>query len=344
MKIFALLCFPLVETVFLASSRPCFPAMLPRPSGSSPVTFVPDDRSNRNRPDDLVMHLRGGLSEIYKPRVVSVHDLHGWKNVSEDDAQYDYDYVSSKKDGRLSDLFQVSSEKGNLKESVGAKNDIPFADHQHLIDMLRENRRLLQSCKALRSRAVDDETKSSLDLRIAQLESAWNAYVKVNPTAANWQNVLLRPTDAEEENVRLVPVTFMVQCNSTKVGDEIVVSGDVEELGNWRESCAVVLRTCPETFPRWTATVLLRASECIEYKYAIRRRQGEDPAAPGILVWEGHMGNRGVKVPRRAHVIEDELIEDEQLSDNWRAPRFLRMHRVDSSELFLEPEYAMVFD
>ena len=33
-----------------------------------------------------------------------------------------------------------------------------------------------------------------------------------------------------------------------------------------------------------------------------------------------------------------------QLSDNWRAPRFLRMHRVDSSELFLEPEYAMVFD
>uniref|UniRef100_A0A7S0MER2 CBM20 domain-containing protein n=1 Tax=Cryptomonas curvata TaxID=233186 RepID=A0A7S0MER2_9CRYP len=304
---------------------------------------VYSDRPNRlQHSSSIVMHLRGGSSMFKQPRVLSVHDLNGWKNITKKE-------VDSKAIGPTISVREIGTgqtvgQKGLKRSNSGIKgNGAPFADHERLIEMLRENRQLLQSCKSLRARATDDETKCSLDLRIAELESAWNSYLKVNPAAENWQNVLLRSA-SDDGKVRLVPVTFRVECNTTKVGDEIVLSGDAEELGNWRESCAVVMRTDPSTFPKWSTTVLLRACECIEYKYAIRRREGEDPAAPGIVVWEGHMGNRGFKVPRRAHLVQDVLIEAEQFTDNWRSPRFLRMHRIDSSELYLEPEYAMVCD
>jgi hypothetical protein len=351
---------------------------------------VYSDRSNRlQHSASIVMHLRGGSSMFKQPRVISVHDFNGWKNITKQE-------LDSKVIGPTTSVREIGTgqTKGLKRSNSGIKgNGIPFAEHERLIEMLRENRQLLQSCKSLRSRATDDETRCSLDLRVAELESAWNSYLKVNPAAENWQKVLLRSA-SEDGKVRLVPVTFRVECNTTKVGDEIVLSGDAEELGNWRESCAVVLRTDPSTFPKWSTTVLLRACECIEYKYAIRRREGEDPAAPGIVVWEGHMGNRGFKVPRRAHLVQDVLIEAEQVlllpprnpspfarlgirkkgksesrglptlyagshaaahhprhrprasqfTDNWRKPRFLRMHRIDSSELYLEPEYAMVCD
>ena len=316
-----LLCLPVVQTVFLTSSNAGYHQIFRSGAPSrNPMLLNSDDRSVLAGTEGAVMHLRGGVSGMYKPRVISVHDFSGWKNVSDDDSFAADSRMEVAEARRLPEKSQATREKNGVKRVSLARNDVPFSDHEHLIDMLRQNRQLLQSCKSLRSRATDDETRSTLDLRIAELESAWAAYVKVNPTAANWQNVLLRSSESEEEQIRLVPVTFVVECNSTKVGDEIVVSGDVEELGNWRESCTVVLRTDPRTFPKWSTTVLLRASDCVEYKYAIRRREGEDPAAPGILVWEGHMGNRGFKVPRRAHVIEDVLIEAEQVRACPNAP------------------------
>jgi hypothetical protein len=269
-------------------------------------SFSLHSSSRLEHSSSFVMHLRGGSSMFKQPRVLSVHDLNGWKNVTINEA-----------DSKVA--LQTPFVRGLKKSSSGIKGNIPFADQERVIEMLRENRQLLQSCKSLRSRAADDETRCSLDLRIAELESAWNSYLKVNPAAENWQGVLLRSA-SEDGKIRLVPVTFRVECNTTKVGDEIVLCGDSDELGNWRESCAVVLKTDASSFPKWSTTVLLQACECIEYKYAIRRREGEDPAAPGIVVWEGHMGNRGFKVPRRAHLVQDVLIEAEQVLPPPTAP------------------------
>ena len=282
------------------------------PDRSNRLHYYSNFRSNcLQHSSSIVMHLRGGSSMFKQPRVISVHDLNGWKNITKIEA--DSKVIGPTTSVRDTGSGQTAVQKGvKRSNSIIKENGAPFSDHERLIEMLRENRQLLQSCKSLRARATDDESRCSLDLRIAELESAWNSYLKVNPAAEDWQSVLLRSAP-EDGKVKLVPVTFYVECNTTKIGDEIVLSGDAEELGNWRKSCAVVMRTDPSTFPKWSTTVLLRAYECIEYKYAIRRREGEDPAAPGVIVWEGHMGNRGFKVPRRAHLVQDVLIEAEQV-------------------------------
>jgi hypothetical protein len=77
-----------------------------------------------------------------------------------------------------------------------------------------------------------------------------------------------------------MPIDLWLECvcDSTVLGEEVAVVGNVPILGSWCPEHAIALETSPESFPRWTLRQPLRIEEepaklsaCLEYKYIIRR-------------------------------------------------------------------------
>lgn len=63
----------------------------------------------------------------------------------------------------------------------------------------------------------------------------------------------------------LVPVTFQVRDNTTVFGQDVYVTGNKTELGNWNTATAIKLSGT--SWPLWTTTVKLVAGSTFEYKY-----------------------------------------------------------------------------
>jgi len=222
--------------------------------------------------------------------------------------------------------------------------------------LAQRNRLLVQRAKILRLQSVDPSTHKKIDEKIAQLEAAWNAYAQISPletqeslTAVPMEVKAVSSLVSEEDEMRAnkkrVPVTFTVSCNYTDVGDQLLLIGDQPELGSWNPLASVLMTTTPTMYPLWQATVDLPAGEVIEYKYAI--------GTPGMLMgqydvkeWEAHMGNRIFKVPRKANERKEEFVIPDHLhgeNPDHRSPHFVHMQRMDSTDCFMDPEYACVF-
>lgn len=86
--------------------------------------------------------------------------------------------------------------------------------------------------------------------------------------------------------VCLVPVTFQVRDNTTVFGQDVYVTGNKTELGNWNTASAIKLSGT--SWPLWTTTVKLLAGSTFEYKYLKKGVQA--------LQWETGT-NRSFKVP-----------------------------------------------
>lgn len=105
---------------------------------------------------------------------------------------------------------------------------------------------------------------------------------------------------AVDENAEsLIPVTFTINNAVTKWGQNIYISGNCAELGNWDPNIAVGPATCPN-YPVWTLTSYLAPGKTIEFK-AIKKDE------TGNVVWqEGH--NHTYTVPETG---------EGQVSINW---------------------------
>ncbi|MBW3089153.1 alpha-amylase family glycosyl hydrolase [Bifidobacterium miconisargentati] len=112
------------------------------------------------------------------------------------------------------------------------------------------------------------------------------------------QDVVLTTAQSEVSNaiayhVLTAPqtaVTFTVTDTSTSYGDQVYLTGNVPELGNWStdSSQAVGPLVCPE-YPTWFGMASVPAGTTIEYKYFVKK-------ADGTIVWEGG-GNHKYTVP-----------------------------------------------
>lgn len=75
-----------------------------------------------------------------------------------------------------------------------------------------------------------------------------------------------------------IPVTFTVTNATTALGQNIYISGNVAELGNWAPANAAGPAACPN-YPAWQLTVSLPAGKSIEFK-AIKKDSS------GNVVWQ----------------------------------------------------------
>lgn len=85
------------------------------------------------------------------------------------------------------------------------------------------------------------------------------------------------------------PVTFTIHNATTYLGQQVYITGNINELGNWNTSIARGPASCPN-YPTWTVTINnLPADRTIEFK-AIKKD------GSGNVVWEGG-SNRTYTVP-----------------------------------------------
>ncbi|MBI2398517.1 MAG: IPT/TIG domain-containing protein [Xanthomonadales bacterium] len=92
---------------------------------------------------------------------------------------------------------------------------------------------------------------------------------------------------------RLVPVTFTVNnAAPTNPGDQIYLTGDTLELGNWSATASGAvgaMLTTAGTYPNWWLTVAVPAGRTLQFKF-LRIR------ADGSVTWENG-GNHSVSTP-----------------------------------------------
>jgi hypothetical protein len=221
-------------------------------------------------------------------------------------------------------------------------------------------RELMEGCKKLHGTTMDPGLKRKLELRISDLELAEEIMKKIpkhldpaDYTQHDRFNIerVEYQLDAVEYSVgsilpksgdqACVKVTFVLKCEATEIGDKVLLTGECEELGWWDVHKALQLTTDEDTFPYWSVTVDLKAGEMVAYKFLIGKPSDMQGIYSSVL-WEGHMGNRELKVGRntqKPQVVEDEFIRAEEHCGNIAdsmSPGFVHMH----SNAFLDPEYV----
>ena len=88
---------------------------------------------------------------------------------------------------------------------------------------------------------------------------------------------------------------FEQECNKTKDGDSLFVTGEIQELGNWDLNKSQELFTGKENFPKfpnWKSNpicVTYKDKLSLEYKYFIKKKNGEEK-------WENFDGNRKIEI------------------------------------------------
>ncbi|MNZ35345.1 Alpha-amylase precursor [compost metagenome] len=97
-------------------------------------------------------------------------------------------------------------------------------------------------------------------------------------TANSWVKDGVVSNTAPEQNNTLVPVTFNIQNADTNVGQNIYITGNIAELGNWSPQNAVGPASSTN-YPTWTITINLPAGATIEFK-AIKKDGSNN------VVWE----------------------------------------------------------
>lgn len=131
-------------------------------------------------------------------------------------------------------------------------------------------------------------------------------------------------------------VTFQVNCNITKLGDNVIVVGDSPCLGNWKTSNGLELYTNEQTFPIWKSKVqeIFFEKDKFEYKYVIKSNQYEN--------WENFQGNRILsfkdEIDKQAkHHIEFTLeIHDDKFGMNQKSKIFIGPFKEKLNEITQE--------
>ena len=83
---------------------------------------------------------------------------------------------------------------------------------------------------------------------------------------------------------------FKINYNETKPGDEVYITGNTNELGNWdTNNLKNKLSTNKEKFPLWESEPIPFKEKKIKYKYVIKRNNGN-------VEWENKIGDRELDI------------------------------------------------
>lgn len=87
--------------------------------------------------------------------------------------------------------------------------------------------------------------------------------------------------------VKYTETTFNFRCK-TQYGDKVALVGNINLLGHWDTSKAVMLNTTNDTYPVWTIKIDLPRDKIIEYKFLIVKDldKGAKPTAKRQILWE----------------------------------------------------------
>ncbi|RME99721.1 MAG: 4-alpha-glucanotransferase, partial [Bacteroidetes bacterium] len=143
---------------------------------------------------------------------------------------------------------------------------------------------------------------SGLKGRVVYLADSWRELHHPDSALLNtaFTEVIFRPgqvrkAKAVRSQKGLAKVRFDFLQVRVPAGLELVVLGDVPELGNWQPAEAQVLAA--EHFPLWQTQILLAPGTQFSYKYALR-----DPETKEIVIWE-QGDNRTYTVPAAADMV-----------------------------------------
>ena len=79
---------------------------------------------------------------------------------------------------------------------------------------------------------------------------------------------------------------FQVECKETKLGEEVYIVGNSNELGNWNVNNSKKLSTDSKLFPLWESNpISFQSKSQLEYKYIIK-------SSSNNVKWENFDGNR----------------------------------------------------
>ncbi|AAK80197.1 hypothetical protein BJV85_001640 [Clostridium acetobutylicum] len=101
------------------------------------------------------------------------------------------------------------------------------------------------------------------------------------------------------KSVDFVDVTFILNKTSTSIGENIFISGNIKELGNWTIDNAIKLSTDESIYPTWKTQIKLPINTEVEFKFLLLK-EGEDKNS---AVWE-NSGNRILIVTENTKVYE----------------------------------------
>ena len=83
-------------------------------------------------------------------------------------------------------------------------------------------------------------------------------------------------------------IKFVINCSSTKPGQDLYILGSVDELGQWKKSGNNKLKTDKKKFPKWESDFIQFSQKYsdLQYKYAIIEENSDN------IQWEKDIKNR----------------------------------------------------
>ena len=82
-----------------------------------------------------------------------------------------------------------------------------------------------------------------------------------------------------------INLKFKIKCNETKFGEELYITGNTKELGNWNSNNSKKLMSDSKKFPIWESNqISFNSNSNLEYKYIIKSSNN--------VKWENFNGNR----------------------------------------------------
>ena len=82
-----------------------------------------------------------------------------------------------------------------------------------------------------------------------------------------------------------INLKFKIKCDETKFGEEVYITGNTKELGNWNSNNSKKLMSDSKKFPIWESNqISFNSNSNLEYKYIIKSSNN--------VKWENFSGNR----------------------------------------------------
>ena len=82
-----------------------------------------------------------------------------------------------------------------------------------------------------------------------------------------------------------INLKFKIKCDETKFGEELYITGNTKELGNWNSNNSKKLMSDSKKFPIWESNqISFNSNSNLEYKYIIKSSNN--------VKWENFSGNR----------------------------------------------------
>lgn len=127
------------------------------------------------------------------------------------------------------------------------------------------------------SATIDAWTPTEVDLTIPSGAAPGTDQVVLADSGGKAAN----PIAYHVETGAQVPVTFTVTGTSTSPGDEIYLTGNDDELGNWSTANAVAIGPLLDpSYPTWFILASVPAGASIQYKFFVKHTDG-------TVTWEG---------------------------------------------------------